>query len=90
VAKTAFGNIREQNALKPYLEVSWQRGNHDTGIPNVDGSALPKPILVGFCGLIRRHDGSFIFGFHRSIGWFNILHAEIRVLCVGIKLCSEA
>ncbi|AET03438.1 hypothetical protein MTR_8g070610 [Medicago truncatula] len=76
--------------IKPYQEVSWQRGNHITWILNVDGSALTNLSLAGFCGLIRRHDGSFIFRFHMSVGLFNILHAEIQALCVGIKLYSEA
>ena len=56
MARTTFGNIREQNELKPGQEVSWQRGKHDTMILNVDGSELTYPGLASFGGLIRHID----------------------------------
>ncbi|RHN81817.1 hypothetical protein MtrunA17_Chr1g0203221 [Medicago truncatula] len=76
VAKTIFGNIREQNELKTCREVCLQRGKHDTLIVNVDEGALTYPGLASFGGLIRHIDGSFIFWFHGSVGWSNILQAE--------------
>lgn len=54
---------------------------------NVDGSAVTNPGQTGFRGLARDHDGSFAFGFCGSLGISNILHAEIKALRVGIKLC---
>ena len=60
--------------------VSWQHGDEDTMILNVDGSALTNPGKAGFGGLIRKHDGSFQLGFFGSVGISNILHAEIQAL----------
>jgi hypothetical protein len=57
--------------------VSWQHGDEDTIILNVDGSALNNSEKVGYGGLIRKHDGSFLCGFFGSVGISNILHVEI-------------
>lgn len=69
--------------------VSWQHGDEDTIILNVDGSALNNSGKANYGGLIRKHDGSFLRGLFGSVGISNILHAEIQTLLIGIKLCWE-
>lgn len=48
------------------------------------------PRTAGFGGLDRNYDKAFQFGFYGSIGWSNILHAEIQDLLVGLKLWWKA
>jgi len=43
--------------------VSWQHGDEDTMILNVDGNTLTNPGKTGYGGLIRKHNGSFQLGF---------------------------
>lgn len=56
---------------------------------NVDGSAINNPGWVGFGGVIRDHNGVFKKGFYGSVGYSNILHAELMALFLGISLCWE-
>lgn len=44
---------------------------------NMDEITLINPGKEGFGGLVRKHDGTFQFGFHGSVCLSNILHAEI-------------
>jgi len=86
----AFGiDPSTTHILAPKM-VSWQHGDDDTMILNVDGSALTNPGKVGHGGLIRKHDDSFQLGFFESVGISNILHVEIQPLWIRIKLCWEA
>jgi len=39
--------------------MSWQHGDKDTMILDVDGSALTNPEKAGYRGLIRKHDDNF-------------------------------
>ncbi|XP_024630775.1 uncharacterized protein [Medicago truncatula] len=86
----AFGNSPSVSHILTPKMVTWQHGDEDTMILNVDGSALANLGKVGYGGLISKHDGNFQLGFFESVGIFNILHAEIQALWIGIKLCWEA
>jgi len=70
--------------------VVWPKGHTGSIILNVDGSALTNPGAARFGGLIRDHNGKFIKGYYGSIGYSNVLHAEIMTLFHGIQLCWEA
>lgn len=54
----------------------------DTIVLNVDGSVLINPRRVSFRGLFQNHDGDFQFGLFGSVGWLNVLHAEIQTFCL--------
>jgi hypothetical protein len=67
--------------------VSWQHEEEYAMILNVDGSPLTNLSTASCGGLIEKHEGSFQFGFFKSVGISNILHAEIHILLIGLKLC---
>jgi len=90
LAHKAFGTDSLVTPIPTPRMVSWQHGDEDTIILNVDGSALNNPGKAGYGGLMRKHGGSFLRGFFGSVGIPNILHAEIQALLTGIKLCWEA
>jgi len=90
VSQSAFNNTISTALVRPTHEVCWQHGNNDTMVLNVDGSALTNPGKGGYGGLVRNFEGKFQFAFYGSVGLFNILHAEIHTLMIGIKLCWEA
>jgi len=88
LAQRAFGtNSLDTRTLRT---VSWQYGDKDTMILNVDGNALTNPEKESYGGLIRKHDRSFQLGFSGSVGISNILHAEIQALLTSVKLCWDA
>jgi len=87
LAHQAFGTNSLETLTHTPRMVSWQHGDEDTMILNVDGSALTNPGKAGYGGLIRKHDGSFQLGFFGNVGISNILHAEIQALLTGVKLC---
>jgi len=60
--------------------VSWQHGDEDTIIFNIDGSVLTNLKKMGYGGLICKHDGSFQLGFFGNVRISNILHAEIQAI----------
>lgn len=75
-------------AAKPTRKVTWVNPSEGCVAFNVDGSAITKPGLSGFGGLIRDHNGVFILhGFYGSIGNSDILHAELMALLHGVDLC---
>lgn len=70
-------------------EVCWKRPDTGWIALNVDGSALTNPGAAGFGGIIRNHEGRFMLGFSGSVGWSNILYAELMGLLKGMLLCWE-
>jgi hypothetical protein len=63
LAHQAFGTNSLETRTHTSRMVSWQHGDEDTMILNVDGSALKNPGKAGYGGPIRKHDGSFQLGF---------------------------
>lgn len=45
--------------------------------------------MAGFGRIIRDHEGAFIRGFHNSIGYSIILHAELMALFHDNEICWE-
>lgn len=70
-------------------EVMWSKPPLDYVALNVDGSAITNPRQAGFSGLIRDHRGEFRRGFYGSIGYSDIMPAELMVIFHGISLCWE-
>jgi len=67
LAHQAFGtNFLDTRTNAPRM-VSWQNGDEDTMIFNVDGSALTDRGKTSYGSLICKHDGSFQFGLFGSV-----------------------
>ncbi|KEH26098.1 hypothetical protein MTR_6g445010 [Medicago truncatula] len=75
--KSSFGSPTSHSP-RTTCEVCWNKGDGDAMILNVDGSALTNPGKEGFGGLVRKHDGTFQFGFYGSVDWTIYLHHTFR------------
>ena len=56
---------------------------------NTDGSAMRNPERAGGGGLIRDHDGAWLKGFARGLGFTNSALAELWALRDGLLLAKE-
>ncbi|KEH25518.1 hypothetical protein MTR_6g025770 [Medicago truncatula] len=66
LAHKAFGTDPLVTPIPNQRMVSWQHGDEDIIIFNVDGSALNNSRKANYDGLIRKHDGRFLPGFFGS------------------------
>jgi ribonuclease HI len=56
----------------------------------VDGSSLGNLGISGFGGVIRRSDGTWIFGFDGNVGITTIIHVELLAIYHGLKAGRKA
>ncbi|MCI45257.1 ribonuclease H protein, partial [Trifolium medium] len=75
---TAFDTLPlvPQSATNP-RRVSWYRPAEGIVCLNVDGSLLGSSGTAGYGGLLRDHNGDFIWGFYGTAAVNNILYAEL-------------
>jgi len=71
------------------LGVCRQHGDADIMVLNVDGGPRTNSCKTNFNGLVMNHEGSFQIAFYGSVAVLKVLHVEIKVLLVGIKLCWQ-
>lgn len=83
---TSVGPMRE---ARPSLSTSWYPSKKDVTVLNVDGSSLGNPGRSGFGGLLRRSDGTWIVGFAGSLGFSEILQAELMAILKGLSLAWD-
>jgi ribonuclease HI len=68
---------------------AWHPVDNTATVLNVDGSSLGNPGISGFGGVLRRHDGSWIFGFGGNIGLSSILQAELLAIYHGLRVAWD-
>lgn len=68
---------------------SWHPVESSATVLNVDGSSFGNPGISGFGGVLRRHDGSWIYGFGGNIGFSSILQAELLALYHGLRVAWD-
>ena len=56
---------------------------------NTNGSAMKNPDRAGGGGLFRNHDGVWLKGFARGLGFTNSILAELWALRDGLRLAKE-
>jgi ribonuclease HI len=56
---------------------------------NVDGSSFGNPRISSFCGVLRRNDGSWLYGFVGNVSISTIIHVELLALYHGLKAAWE-
>ncbi|KAF7806654.1 ribonuclease H [Senna tora] len=71
---------------KPIRLVKWEAPVPGTFKINVDGSSRGNPGKSGIGGLIRDSNGAMIAGFSVSIGFSDILYAELFAIKYGLEL----
>jgi len=74
---------------KPPTWVSWHLFRVDEFILNVDGSCLGEMRKVGFEGLVRKGDGSWIIGFSGFLGISNNIVVELMAMYHGLKMARN-
>lgn len=85
---SAFG-LNQHIAHRLPKEVRWDKPDEGVCSLNVDGSAMTNPGLAGFGGIVRDSNGKFVRGFYGSVGWSDILHAEVMAIFHGLRMCWE-
>ena len=78
--------IKQQRTIVP---VGWEKPPRGWMKLNTDGSAMRSPDRAGGGGLIRDHDGAWLKGFARGLGFTNSALAEIWALRDGLLLAKE-
>ena len=74
---------------KTVILVRWEFPTQNWFKLNSDGSALGCPGLAGGGGLIRDHQGRWVKGYIRFIGWANIIEAELWAIRDGLIVCLQ-
>lgn len=80
------GGVRSVARRYP-INVKWSKPMLRWHKLNTDGSALGNPGLVGGGGIIRDHNGMWVWGFSRAIETASSVEAELWALRDGLKLC---
>ncbi|XP_030958826.1 uncharacterized protein LOC115980745 [Quercus lobata] len=78
--------IKQQKSIVP---VGWEKPPRGWLKLNTDGSAMRNPERAGGGGLIRDHDGDWLKGFARGLGFTNSALAELWALRDGLLLAKE-
>jgi len=68
---------------------SWHPVESSATMLNVDGSNFGNPDISDFGGVLRRHDGSWIYGFGGNIGISSILQAELLAIYHGLRVAWD-
>ena len=71
------------------VQVCWFRPPVDWFKLNFDGAALGNPSKAGRGGLIRDHQGKWVKGYMRHIGFASSIIAKFWVLKDGLLLASQ-
>lgn len=90
VVRQVFGHITSDHSLHPPHETGLKYGDVETMIFNVNGSALTNSRKLDFRGFVRNHEDFIQFAFYDGVKISNVIHVEIKVLFIGIELCSHA
>ena len=69
--------------------VTWHPEESMAVVLNVDGSNFGNPGISGFGGVIRRNDGTWLYGFARNVGISTVIHVELLALYYGLKAAWE-
>ena len=56
---------------------------------NVNSGILENPRISGFGGVLRRSDGSWLYGFAGNVGISTIIHVDLLALYHGLKAAWE-
>ena len=75
--------------LKNVVSVGWEKPPRGWVKLNTDGSAMKNPDRAGGGGLLRDHDGVWLRGFARGLGYTNSILAELWALRDGLLLAKE-
>ncbi|KAF7820661.1 ribonuclease H [Senna tora] len=79
-------DVHKVKLTKPIRLVKWKAPAPGTFKINVDGSSRGNPSKSGVGGLIRDSNGTMMAGFLVSIGFNDILYAELFVIKYGLEL----
>ncbi|KAK9991626.1 hypothetical protein SO802_026611 [Lithocarpus litseifolius] len=85
----SIGIITKTRQLKTIVPVGWEKPPRGWLKLNSDGSAMRNPERAGGGGLIRDHDGNWLKGYARGIGYTNSALAELWALRDGLMLAKE-
>ena len=77
------------NISKTLIPVAWRKPPVDWAKLNTNGSALGYLRKVAGGGLIRDHNGDWVTGFARSLGYTNSFLAELWALRDGLTLAKD-
>ena len=75
--------------LKNVVSVGWEKPPRGWVKLNTDGSAMKNPDRAGGGGLFRDHDGVWLKGFARGLGFTNSILAELWAPRDGLLLAKE-
>ena len=84
-----IGLVTKTKQLKTIVPVGWEKPPRGWVKFNTDGSAMRNPERAGGGGLIKDHDGVWLKGFARGIGYTNSILAELWALRDGLLLAKE-
>jgi len=68
---------------------TWHPEESMAVVLNVDGSNFGNPGISGFGGVIRRNDGTWLYGFAGNVGISTVIHVELLALYYGLKAAWE-
>ena len=81
----AVGLEARSKPVKSIIPVGWEKPPWGWLKLNSDGSALNNPGKVGGGGLLRDHEGNWVKGYVRGIGYTNSFMAELWALRDGFE-----
>ena len=73
----SIGLVTKTKQLKTIVSMGWEKPPRGWVKLNTDGSTMRNLERVGGGGLIRNHDGIWLKGFARGIGYTNSILAEL-------------
>ena len=85
----SIGSVNKAKNLKSVIPVGWEKPPRGWVKINTDGSAMKNPNRAGGGGLLRDHEGNWLKGFARGIGYTNSALAELWALRDGLILAKE-
>ena len=85
----SIGLVTKTKQLKTIVPVGWEKPPRGWVKLNIDGSAMRNLERAGGWGLIKDHDGVWLKGFARGIGYINSILPELWVLRDGLLLAKE-
>ena len=85
----SIGLPSKAKQLKNVVSVGWEKPPRGWVKLNTDGSAMKNPDRAGGGGLLRDHDGVWLKGFARGLGFTNSILAEHWALRDGLLLAKE-
>ncbi|KAF7807009.1 ribonuclease H [Senna tora] len=83
---SAFAVLKPVIPSVPVLPILWKKPEVGWVKVNTDGAVCKESKVAGCGGLIRDHDGVWIKGFERKIGFSNVLSAELWGIAEGLSL----